>query len=276
MAEQTNLIRKHNKMRKKQILYAIITGLLFCSPVFANSEQEKLNNIAIGVLANIGIDVGNIVVLDTKPLKENNTILQIAYKDLIDNQIKMVYAINDKAVIANGILILDGKVNNEFIDKLERVTPIKGEILQELSTKAIKITDKRDEKKEELFIALSPLSVEFDFLFNSNHYMEILEKYNLSIIFVNIDDTSLLKTANFLDNNTLDIKTIKQKIKDTNGTQKIDDTKIDYLNSIKKLLKIEKKLNEEEKNGLSPIYFINNQRINPNRLINSLNVQKVE
>lgn len=252
-----------------------ITGLLLCGPVLFANEQEKLNNIAMGVLSNIGADIGNIVVLDAKPLEENNTILQIAYKDLTDEQIKMIYAINEKTIIANGILISDGKVNNDFINNLERVTPIRKEILQELSKKAIKITDSRNDTKEELFVALSPLSVEFDFLFNSNHYIEILEKYNLSIILVNIDDTTILKTANFIDN-TLDIKTIKSKIKDANSSKKIDDKTIDYLNDIKNILKIEKNLNNEEKNGQSPIYFINNQRINPNKLINSLNTKSTK
>lgn len=241
------------------------------NPVFANeNEQKALKNVAMGVLANMDIAIDNIVVLDVKPLEENNTILQIAYKNLLTDHINMVYAISEKSVIANGFLITDGKINQNFMKQVERVTPIDKEALDLFIPNSIKITDKRADAKENLYIVLSPNSAEFDFLFRSNHYLEIIEKYNLNLILVNNRDETLYKNAEFISEN-LSVKDIKDILDNKNKNFKIDDTKIDYFAKVKKILENTKNLNKNEINGDIPIYFMNNKRINPNKLINSLN-----
>lgn len=245
--------------------------LLIGNPVFANeNEQKALKNVAMGVLANMDIAIDNVVVLDVKPLEENNTILQIAYKNLLTDHINMVYAISEKSVIANGLLITEGKINQDFMKQIERVTPIDKEVLDLLVSSSIKITDKMADTKENLYIVLSPNSAEFDFLFRSNHYLEILEKYNLNLVLVNNSDETLYKNAEFVMEN-LSIKNIKDILDNQNKNYKIDDAKIDYFKNVKKILENTKNLNKNEINGDIPIYFINDKRINPNKLINNLN-----
>ena len=64
---------------------------------------------------------------------------------------------------------------------------------------------------------------------------------------------------------------MKDILDNQNKNYKIDDTKIDYFKNVKKILENTKNLNKNEINGDIPVYFINDKRINPNKLINNLN-----
>jgi hypothetical protein len=264
-------------MIKKNIATCILLASTFC---YGNIDKQTYLSIAEGVLAKNKIVSENISIIDAKPLAQNNTILQIAYKNTITNDVSIIYAISDNAIIIGGDLLQDGIKNDTFDESIllkRKLNIISPEVLKELSKFAIELTDVANganEQKENLFIALSPNSKEFNFLFIQDGYKELIKKYKISLIFINADDSLSLRTAQLLKNK-LTAKEIKDIVSSGN-LDKLSPEKIQILQDIKKILENVKTLNNDEKNGIEPIYFIKEERINPIFLLDTNNTKQQE
>lgn len=79
-------------MIRKNIAASILLVATFC---YGNLDKQTYINIAEGVLAKNNIVSENISIVDVKPLTQNNTILQIAYKNTTTNDLSIVYAISE-------------------------------------------------------------------------------------------------------------------------------------------------------------------------------------
>ena len=261
-------------MIKKNIAASILLVATFC---YANLDKQTYINIAEGVLAKNNIVSENISIVDVKPLTQNNTILQIAYKNTITNDLSIVYAISDDAIIIGGDLLQNGIKNDTFDESIllkRKLNIISSEVLKELSKFAIALTDGANEQRENLFIVLSPNSKEFNFLFIQDGYKDLIKKYKISLIFVNADDSLSLRTAQLL-RSKLSAKEIKEIIS-SSSLDKLSPEKIQILQDTKKLLDSTKTLNGDEKNGIEPIYFIKDERVNPIFLLDTNNTKQQE
>ena len=253
-------------MIKKNIAASILLVATFC---YANLDKQTYINIAEGVLAKNNIVSENISIVDVKPLTQNNTILQIAYKNTTTNDLSIVYAISDDAIIIGGDLLQNGIKNDTFDESIllkRKLNIISSEVLKELSKFAIALTDGANEQRENLFIVLSPNSKEFNFLFIQDGYKDL--------IFVNADDSLSLRTAQLL-RSKLSAKEIKEIIS-SSSLDKLSPEKIQILQDTKKLLDSTKTLNGDEKNGIEPIYFIKDERVNPIFLLDTNNTKQQE
>lgn len=264
-------------MIKKNIAASILLAATFC---YGNIDKQTYLNIAEGVLAKNKIVSENISIIDVKPLAQNSTILQIAYKNTITNDVSIIYAISDNAIIIGGDLLQDGIKNDTFDESIllkRKLNIISPEVLKELSKFAIELTDAANnvnEQKENLFIALSPNSKEFNFLFIQDGYKDLINKYKISLIFVNADDSLSLRTAQLL-RSKLSAKEIKDIVSSGN-LDKLSPEKIQILQDTKKILENAKTLNNDEKNGIEPIYFIKDERVNPIFLLDVNNTKQQE
>ncbi len=258
-------------MIKKNIAASILLVATFC---YGNIDKQTYLNIAEGVLAKNKIVSENISIIDVKPLAQNSTILQIAY------DVSIIYAISDNAIIIGGDLLQDGIKNDTFDESIllkRKLNIISPEVLKELSKFAIELTDATNnvnEQKENLFIALSPNSKEFNFLFIQDGYKDLINKYKISLIFVNADDSLSLRTAQLL-RSKLSAKEIKDIVSSGN-LDKLSPEKIQILQDTKKILENAKTLNNDEKNGIEPIYFIKDERVNPIFLLDANNTKQQE
>ncbi len=269
-------------MFKKNIFLFFALLFLATQNLIGNNQNEieiddkKLKNIAEGILANLHLDLQKISILAVEPLPQNNTILQIGFKNLVNNDIEIVYAVSADSIIAGGNLFNKDFINKTFETQIKlysNISSINANILNELKNYAILLGDKKDDSLKDLFIIISPFSSEFDFLFNSNHYLKLNKEYNINLIFISQNDKDLLFTSQFIDLNkkNISIKTLQNIYKNKKINKKISDKEIIFLNNAKNILyKTKETLSANELNGNTPIYFIDNRRVNPNTLINSL------
>lgn len=269
-------------MFKKNIFLFFALLFLATQNLIGNNQNEieiddkKLKNIAEGILANLHLDLQKISILAVEPLPQNNTILQIGFKNLVNNDIEIVYAVSADSIIAGGNLFNKDFINKTFETQIKlysNISSINANILNELKNYAILLGDKKDDSLKDLFIIISPFSSEFDFLFNSNHYLKLNKEYNINLIFISQNDKDLLFTSQFIDLNkkNISIKTLQNIYKNKKINKKISDKEIIFLNNAKNILyKTKETLSANELNGNTPIYFIDNRRVNPNTLINLL------
>lgn len=229
---------------QKQKANCFIVGLLlFFTSLNAEVSKETYNNIAMGVLLENNVDSDLVEIIEAKPLPQNKTILQIAYK--VKENIVIAYAINSNSILIGGQLVENGKIHNlleEYIDLVAKPNFVKQEDFENLKKYAVELFDKKD-NKEDLYIVMADKSKDFDYLFIQQNYKKIAEKYNIYLILMAEDDEIIQKTKilNFMDSPSVfkNAKKIKEILMNTENT------------------------NQEEKNGIIPMYFLNKTRVNP-------------
>lgn len=229
---------------QKQKANCFIVGLLlFFTSLNAEVSKETYNNIAMGVLLENNVDSDLVEIIEAKPLPQNKTILQIAYK--VKENIVIAYAINSNSILIGGQLVENGKIHNsleEYIDLVAKPNFVKQEDFENLKKYAVELFDKKD-NKEDLYIVMADKSKDFDYLFIQQNYKKITEKYNIYLILMAEDDEIIQKTkiSNLMDNPSVFKNTKK----------------------IKEILMNTENINQEEKNGIIPMYFLNKTRVNP-------------
>lgn len=229
---------------QKQKANCFIVGLLlFFTSLNAEVSKETYNNIAMGVLLENNVDSDLVEIIEAKPLPQNKTILQIAYK--VKENIVIAYAINSNSILIGGQLVENGKIHNsleKYIDLVAKPNFVKQEDFENLKKYAVELFDKKD-NKEDLYIVMADKSKDFDYLFIQQNYKKITEKYNIYLILMAEDDEIIQKTkiSNLMDNSSVFKNTKK----------------------IKEILMNTENINQEEKNGIIPMYFLNKTRVNP-------------
>lgn len=252
----------------KKIIPALFCGILFSTQALAEIDEQTYIRIAEGVLAKNRISPDDIIIVSVKPLPANETILQIGYKSKNTNEINIVYAVSDDSVIIGGDLIQNGSQNTTFDEALllrGKMNIVPSQALNELKKYAIPIIDKANADKDNLYIVISPNSKDFNYIFFKDGYKNLIQKYNLFLIPVNLDDSVLLRTSQLVKDK-LSIQDINN-IVNLKTAQPLSDNKIDFLKAVKNILIGIKTINGDEINGLEPIYFIRDERINPNYLL---------
>lgn len=226
------------------------------------NADEVFKNVAEGILLNNNIK--NVEVINAKPLKENEAILEIAFKDNYTNSVSFIYAISDDTIII-GNKIRNGKIDKNFSQEvLSNYEFAKSSdiFLNTLKQESISIND-FDENKETIYLVANLNNTDLKFIANSNNFTN----YNLKLLLINSDNSQLEKVLSFYENTKFTKEEFKDFLSNEKSDKMISLKNFNKLNQIKKVLIEEESIAYNEKMGNEILYFFNNARINLTQLI---------
>lgn len=239
----------------------LLTLALITSSVFATISSDSYRNIALGILANggIAIDADSVEIIDVEPLPNNETVLQISFKNKNTNTVNVVYALDHDTVLI-GQLYKNGKIQKQFFEASTLKAPlnkIDSELLELIKKESIKAYDEK-KPKSDIYIVTNIISNDFQNIIEK--FDLINEQFNAHYLFINYDATTLLKTISLNSAKIITDKTLKdiflKNQKTTITTEQIKKT-----NDIKTAFFNTKTLNSDEKIGNIAIVIMDDKRI---------------
>lgn len=241
------------------------------SSLYANTNSSVLKNVADGILANNNIT--NVEVLNVQPVKENETILEIAYKNLESNSVGVVYAISDRTIIV-GKKITQANIDDEFLQdnllnfKFNKIA--NEDLLKILQENSVSLNN-YDNNKKTIYLISNINNNDLLYLTNDEEFKNI----NLKLLLTNYDNSTVNKTLAFYQKKKFDsLKDFQDFLKNPIIEKEISFEDLKNMDKIKQTILDEDSFGLNERLGEQTLYIYKNQRLNLTQILNLKNEDK--
>jgi len=237
---------------------------------YPTMDEASYKRFAQIILINNGLSDGTAVIIKAGPLKFNEALMEIVYREYDSRIAKYVLAISKDVVVKDPVILESG--NRDYTQELlttqyneNYLSHVDDNSTVSLVKNSIPIVDTLNKEKPNLYFTIGVGTVYFDLLFDADHYKRLSDKYSLNIIPIAANDAKLLDTVQ-LYKEKLTISDIKA-IGRGERFIKLEDRLLDEILNNKAILMSQHSLNTTEKNGLESIFILDNEKVSLEKLL---------